>query len=137
MQEFIESAAAKLGIDKAITEKATAAVLSFIKSKLGASDFGDLAAKLPGAADLAKSEGSSGGSGGGMLGGVMKMASSALGGGAGDALELTGKLKDSGLELDQFGSFGTMLMDFIKGKAGEGMVGKVLDNVPELKKLIG
>ena len=67
----------------------------------------------------------------------MKMASSALGGGAGDAVELSGKLQESGLGLDKFGSFGTMLMDFIKGQAGEGMVGTILEKIPELKKMLG
>jgi hypothetical protein len=138
MQEFIESAAEKLGIDKSIAEKATGVVLGFIKSKLGDSDFGDLAAKLPGATGLLETAGGGGDSaGGGMLGGVMKMASSAIGGGAGDALELTGKLKDSGLGLDQFGSFGTMLMDFVKDKAGEGAVGTIVEKIPELKKMLG
>ena len=75
--------------------------------------------------------------GGGLLGGVMKMASSAIGGEAGDALELTGKLKDSGLDVGKFGSFGTMLVDFIKDKAGEGTVDAILAKLPELKKLTG
>lgn len=137
MQEFIESAAEKLGIDKSIAEKATGVVLGFLKSKLGDGDFGDLASKLPGATGLLESTDDADSGGGGMLGGVMKMASSALGGEAGDALELTGKLKDTGLNLDQFGSFGTMIMDFIKDKAGDGMVNTILEKLPELKKMLG
>lgn len=138
MQEFIQAAAKQLGIDASIAEKATGVVLGFIKSKLGGSDFGELAGKIPGLNDLAdKGDTESGKGAGGLLGGVMNMASSAIGGEAGDALALTGKLKDTGLDVGKFGSFGTMLVDFIKDKAGEGMVETILSKLPELKKLTG
>lgn len=68
---------------------------------------------------------------------MMKMASSAIGGEAGDALELTGKLKDAGLDIGQLGSFGTQFVDFIKDKAGQGAVDTILSQMPELKKLLG
>lgn len=138
MQEFIKSVAEKLGIDEAIAGKATSVVLSFIKSKLEGGDFGKLASKIPGFSDLAEKGNTEGEAGGGsLLGGMMKMASSAVGGEAGDALALSGKLKDTGLDVSQMGSFGTNLIDFIKDKAGEGTVDTILSQLPELKKLAG
>jgi hypothetical protein len=140
VQEFIQAAAKQLGIDASVAEKATGVVLGFIKSKAGA-DFGKLAEKVPGAAGLAEAGQSaaagSGSGGGGLLGGVMNMASTAVGGEAGDALALTGKLKDTGLDISKLGSFGTMLVDFLKAKAGEGAVDAILAKLPALKKLMG
>ncbi len=138
MEEFIQSIAKQLGISDAIAKQATSVVLGFIKSKLADGDFGELASKIPGLSDLASeapSEADSGG--GGLLGGVMKMASSAIGGEAGDALVLTGKLKDTGLDVGQMGSFGSGLFDFIKGKAGDSAVDMITSQMPELKKLLG
>ena len=67
----------------------------------------------------------------------MKAASSALGGDAGDSLALAGDLKESGLGTDQLGPFLTQLIEFIKGKAGEGTVAMILEKLPQLKSLIG
>ena len=130
MQDLIESLATKLGVDKSIAEKATGVAIGFLKDKLDDTMFGQLLEKLPGASNLlTKSEESSGGGGGG--------ASSAVGGKAGGALELAGKLKDSGLDASKFGDFGATVTDYIKDKAGDDLFGKVLSNVPELAKLAG
>ena len=136
MQELIESVASKLGIDKSIAEKATGVVIGFLKDKLDDSTFATLLEKLPGASQLlGKAEESSGG--GGMLGGLLGAASSAIGGSAGETLELTGKLKDSGLDISQFGEFGSQVTDYIKDKAGDDLFGQVLSHVPQLAKLAG
>ncbi len=136
MQEFIENIAKQLGINEAIAKQATSVIVGFIKSKLADGDFGDLASKIPGLSDLADAQPSGDEGGGGLLGGVMKMASSAIGGEAGDALELTGKLKDTGLDVGQMGSLGSGLIDFIKDKAGDGAVDMITSQMPELKKML-
>lgn len=137
MEEFIQNIAKQLGISEAIAKQATSVILGFIKSKLADGDFGQLASQIPGLSDLASAEPSGEASGGGgLLGGVMKMASSAIGGEAGDALELTGKLKETGLDIGQMGSFGSGLVDFIKDKAGDGAIDMLTSQMPELKKLI-
>lgn len=138
MQDLVQLLASKLGIDKSIAEKATGVALTFLKDKLDDTMFGELLAKLPGAASLIgqSGEGSSGG-GGGLMGSLLGAASSAIGGQAGDTLELAGKLKETGLDANQFGDFGAMVTDYIKDKAGDDLFGKVLENVPELAKLTG
>jgi len=138
MQELIERLAAQLGIDKAVAEKATGVALAYLKDKLEDSDFGQLLAKLPGASSLvseAENEPSTGG--GGLLGGLMNAASSMVGGEAGDALQLTGKLKDAGLDISKFDDFGGTVTTFIKEKVGDDLFAKIVSSVPELAKLGG
>ena len=137
MQDLIELLVAKLGIDKSIAEKATGVALSFLKDKLDDTMFGQLLDKLPGADSLVGQAEENTSGGGGLMGSLLGAASSAIGGEAGDALELTGKLKDSGLELSKFGDFGSTVTDYIKDKAGDDLFGQVLSNVPELAKLAG
>lgn len=137
MQEFIQATAKQLGIDENVASQATSAVLGFVKEKVGRGEFGELAAKVPGLSDLAGADSSDGDSGGSMLGSMMKAASSALGGDAGDALALTGKLKDSGLDANNVGPFLSRLVEFIKDKAGEESVNAILEKLPQLKSLLG
>ncbi len=138
MQDLIESLSTKLGIDKSIAEKATGVVMGFMKDKLADNDFGQLLEKLPGASNLiGQAKESSSGGGGGMMGSLLGAAASAIGGKAGDALALTGKLKDTGLDVGKFGDFGATVTDYIKEKAGDDLFGKVLSGVPELAKLAG
>lgn len=138
MQDLIESLATKLGIEKSIAEKATGVALAFLKDKLDDTMFGQLLEKLPGASNLlGEAEESSSGGGGGLMGSLLGAASSAVGGEAGGALALAGKLKDTGLDASKFGDFGSTVTDYIKDKAGDDLFGKVLAGVPELAKLAG
>ena len=137
MQELIETLAAKLGIDKSVAEKATGVALAFLKDKLDGNVFGQLLEKLPGASSLVGKAEQKPSGGGGLMGSLLGAASSVIGGETGDALELTGKRKDSGLDLSKFGDFGTIVTNFIKEKAGDDLFKKVISNVPELAKLAG
>lgn len=134
MQELIESLSTKLGIDKSIAEKATGVALDFLKDKLDDGVFAQLLAKLPNASGLlGQEEGKSGG----MLGSLLGAAGSAVGGEAGGALELAGKLKDTGMDTSKFGDFSAMVTDYIQRQAGDNLFGKILNQVPELAKLAG
>ena len=137
MQDLIESLTAKLGIDKSIAEKATGTVMSLLKDKLDDTVFGQLLEKLPGASNLLVKAEEKPSGGGGMMGSLLGAASSAIGGKAGGALELAGKLKDTGLDASKFGDFGATVTDYIKGKVGDDLFAKVLGGVPELAKLAG
>lgn len=130
MQEFIQMAAGQLGISEDSAKTATGGVLDLIKDQTTEGDFGQLAAEVPGLTDML------GQGGGGGLGGLMGSAAGMLGGKAGAALGLMGVMKSAGLSTDQVGSFVPMLFQFLKGKAGEGLVAKVLSQVPELKELV-
>lgn len=135
MEEFLQLAQSKLGLSASESESSTSAVVSLIKDKMPAGDFGDLVNKIPGLGAMGEAESTAGG--GGLLGGLASKASSFLGGGSDSSLGLVQKLATSGLSFDNAGSFVGLFTEFIKDKAGEGMLGKVLSSVPELKRLLG
>lgn len=129
MQEFIQSAATKLGINENQAKSATGGVLNFLKDQGDGQDVDALIAKMPGAEDVMQSTASAeGGGGGGMLGGI----GSKLGG-AGGAMEA---LQGSGLDAGHAKSFVTMLVDYAKQKAGPEQVEQVLAKVPALKSMM-
>ncbi|MGI9519110.1 MAG: DUF2780 domain-containing protein [Pirellulaceae bacterium] len=139
MDEFIQSVTSQLGIDESTAKNATGTALGFLKNGLG-DQFSAVAEKLPGAEDLISSAApaeSSDGGGGGLLDSIKGAASSMLGGGAGEGIELMGALQNTGLSTEQGGSFITMLIEFIKGKVGDGVMAQITDKIPMLKTLVG
>ena len=58
-----------------------------------------------------------------------------LGGDAGSALGTLSGIASSGFSMDKVGSLVSMFMGFAKSNAGEGVVSKLLSQVPELSKL--
>ncbi len=138
MNEFIQLATSKLGTHEDIARSATGSLLGFIQGQLGKNDFSQLIEKLPGASDLleqssAKARAASGL--GGMLGDLAGQVASAVGSDLGAATGLVAQLEESGLELDQAGSFVTLFIDFVRGKLGSGFVDGILQELPELNKL--
>ena len=55
----------------------------------------------------------------------------------GGSAALVGLVENSGMGIDKLGSFATMFVDFAKEKAGADLVGKIMDGVPDLKKVLG
>ena len=141
MHEFITNAASQLGIPESVAKTAATYILQFIKKQLSESDFGEMLSKLPGATALLESPeaqaAETDAGGGGMLGGMMDMAANAIGGdGAGDALNLANQLNSAGLESDKLAPFGKMFLDYAKENVGDELVGKVLEQAPNLKALM-
>ena len=139
MDDFIQSVTSQLGIDESTAKSATGTALGFLKNGLG-DQFSAVAEKLPGAEDLISSAPASDASdsgGGGLLGSLKDAASSMLGGGAGEGIELMSALQNAGLSAEQGGSFVTMLIDFIKSKVGDGVMAQITEKIPMLKTLVG
>ena len=128
MQEFIQSAASKLGINEDQAKSATGGVLNMLKDQGGGQEADALISKIPGAEDVMQSTASGGESGGAMLGGL----GSKLGGSGGALAALQG----SGLDGGKAKSFVTMLLDYAKQKAGPEQVDQVLNKVPALKSFM-
>jgi len=129
MQEFIQSAASKLGINEDQAKSATGGVLNFLKQQGPSAETDTLISKIPGAEDVMQSTTAGGESGaGGMLGGLGGVL-----GGAGGALSA---LQSSGLDGGQAKQFVVMLVDYAKQKAGPQQVEQVLDKVPALKSFL-
>jgi len=140
MEEFIQSIAKQLGISEDVAKSITSKILGLVKGKLGDSDFSSLASKIPEAdklaAESAEASEDSGG-GGGLLGSLTKMASSAIGGEAGEGLEIAGVMKSAGLDTEKGASFLSKLVEFIKDKAGDQVVNQITDKIPALKSVLG
>lgn len=139
MNEFISQAVSSLGVTEGQAKQGASGLLGMIQSAMG----GDLQKTLGGVPALkelipAGGEGAEGGGGGGMLGGLLKSATSMLGGGgeAGVAGAISA-LTSSGLSADKAGPFATLLMKFIKEKAGDGALKAILAKVPQLASLAG
>jgi len=139
MEEFIQSIAKQLGISEDVAKSITAKVMGLIKGKLGDSDFSSLASKIPGADNLAAGNAgiTEGSGGGGLLGSLTKMASSAIGGDAGEGLEIAGMMKSAGLDTEQGTSFLSKMVEFIKEKAGDQIVDQITEKIPALKSVLG
>lgn len=137
MQEFIDMAASQFGISQDSAKSATGGLLNYVKDQVSDGDFDQLAGAVPGLSDVLGATGASEGGGGGGLGGLMGAAAGMLGGQAGGALGVLGMLQSAGLSMDQVGSFVPMLVSFLKGQAGDGVVDSLIGQIPELKKLLG
>ena len=149
MQKLIQSVMSQMGTSEEGATGAVGGIMGMIKGQADPGDFAELASKVPGTEDViakaeAQGEGEAEGGGGGLLGGAGGMlggAASMLGGGGGGAgggaLDLMGVLGKSGIDADKAGPLVTTVLGFLKGKAGEGLVGKIMAKVPGLSSLAG
>ena len=138
MQGFIDMAAGQLGITPDNARSASGGLLQMIQKNVDGGDFQQLLGAVPGAEEVLKAAPQTGGGGGGsLLGGLAGKAASMVGGQAGGALGLASLLGQSGLGASQATSFVSLFVDYLKGKAGAGMVSQILGQVPELKGLVG
>ena len=135
MQDFIKMAAGQLGVGEDSVQNATGGLLGLLKDQADNGDVQELFSKLPGAEALAGGAGSDGG--GGLLGGLAGGLGGALGGKLGDVAGMLGALQGSGLNSDQLGSLVSMLVDYARQNAGDGLVEKLLSQVPALKGMLG
>jgi len=139
IQDFITQAAGNPGVSESSASSTTGGLLDLIKNQVADADGQEFVAKIPGAASLMAQapQAAEASEGGGLMGGLMGKAGNMLGGNVGSALGVMGLFKQSGLNGDQAGSFVSMFFNFAKSKAGNDLVGKVLGQIPELKKLLG
>jgi hypothetical protein len=131
MMSFLNSAAGSLGVSEDKLGAATGGLLDMIKGQVSADDGSALMKALPGADKLPN------GGGGGGLGGLMGAASGLLGSKGGAALGVLGIFEKAGLDAGQASSFMPMLMDFVTKNAGGDLVNRIIEQVPDLKGLLG
>ncbi len=151
IEQFIEQAAGKYGIDAGTARSLTGSVVSMLRKDGDDADFEAVAEQVPGLdavadeaeAGEAEAAPASGGFGGalglgglgGGLGGLAGMAAKAVGGGG--AMDLIQKFTGAGLSMDSAGDFVQMLVKFLKDKAGEGVINQITAKVPMLAKFLG
>jgi hypothetical protein len=141
IEDLIQQLADKIGIDESVAKMATGKTMAMVKSVGGDDLFAKISDAIPGAAQLADTESAPDApqaeSGGGLLGTLTGLASSVLGGSAGEAMGLTSALNDAGIGMDKMSGFVSTIIEFIKDKAGEEVTDQLLSKVPMLKSILG
>ncbi|MCJ8323105.1 MAG: DUF2780 domain-containing protein [Rhizobiales bacterium] len=132
MDHIITKITEKVGIDKALATKAVGIILNLVDSSISDETKETLYTAVPAAKDLA-SQGSDV-SGGGLMG----MAGGLFGGGGGamGAMAAMGKLNDAGLDTDQIGKIGKILLNHLGDEGGEELVGEIVNAIPGLDRFI-
>ena len=127
MQDLIGQIMAATGMPQEKVTKALGIMLNLIQTQGNQNKVGELFAKLPGAAELAREQGIDGaGRGGGGLLGML------AGGMMGGPLAAVSKLTAAGLSMDQIKALGTLTLDYAKEKAGPQLVKEVAGSIPGL-----
>ena len=133
MQEFIDMAMKSLGTDEKTTRGATGGLLNLIQKNANGGDFQELLGKLPGADSLMKDGPSPGGGLGGALGGLVGNLT-----GGNDAMKAIGALgflTESGIDAGKIAPLVTMFLNFVKAKAGQDLLSKLLGKLHELANI--
>lgn len=134
MDELIQQLIAKLGINPATANDATGKAMGMLKGQVGDDLFAKISSAIPGAQEAAEQGlAQPAVESGGVLGQLASMASEAIGGGAGEGLELAGMLKSAGLEPEQLSGFVGTVVEFLKEKLGDDTLGEVLEKFPIVK----
>lgn len=130
MQEFIDMAMKSLGTDEKTTRGATGGLLNLIQKNADGGDFQELLGKLPGA-DLLMKEGPSPGAGlGGAIGGLV--GNLAGGNDVAKAIGSLGFLSESGIDAGKIAQLVPLFLSFVKDKAGQDLLSRLLGKLPEL-----
>jgi hypothetical protein len=125
MQELIDRVTAATGLSEDKANKALGIVLNLIQTQGNQAKVRELFEKLPGAAELARTQGGDGAGGGGLLGML-------AGGMMGGPLAAISKLSAAGLSTDQIKALGTTTLDYAKEKAGPQLVREAAGAIPGL-----
>ncbi len=136
INDFITQTAGTIGISTDDAGKATAGILGLIKNQADESDAKSLISALPGASDLMGSL-AGGGNGGGVAGGLMGNVGSLLGGKASSAMTILSIFQGANMNSGQAGQFAGLFVNLLKNNLNGDLVGRILNQVPELKKLVG
>jgi hypothetical protein len=127
MQELIGRIITTTGLSEEKATKALGIVLNLIQTQGNQNKVQEFFDKMPGAAELARSQGGDGaGYGGGGLLGML------AGGMMGGPLAAISKLTSAGLSMDQVKALGATTLDYAKERAGPQLVRDVAGSIPGL-----
>jgi hypothetical protein len=115
--ELINQLTQDLGVTEEQAKGGAGLLFDLAKQKLGAGDFENVSAAVPGISEMMGAAPKSGG-----LGGAIGGLASALGGGAGklgDLASLAGGFKNLGLGSDMIGKFVPIILSFVQSKGGD------------------
>lgn len=133
MQDFIRMASSRLGLSDSQTRSATGGLLQGLKQNVSDSDFSELQQQMPESQDLMQEAPQQEG---GLMGGLTSQIGK-LGGKLGSIGGIAGPLLSSGLNQDQAGGLVSMFLDYVRQKAGSGLLGRIVSQVPGLESFAG
>lgn len=129
MNEFVQRAVSRLGVDETSANRAARSVMALLSESMPDEGFECLARSIPGAADAAAPIGEPprvstvfGGFSGGLLGQTN----------ADGTMDALAEIVLSGIEAGDVAPFVELLFGFVREKAGDEVLDQVLDAVPEL-----
>jgi hypothetical protein len=120
MDELIEQLSAKIGIDKAVTEKTVGIILGFLRTEGPADTVQALIDKIPGAEAAIEANGGAGGRLGGLFGSGL--------------MALGGKLMGLGLGMGEIQGLARELFKFGRDKIGADKIDKIISGTPGLSQ---
>lgn len=124
MSELVQQLMNSLGVDQRQAEGGLGLILNLLRDKLGG-DFSQLGEALPEAAQLADRAPVTGG------GGLLGMAGSLLGGGAGDLAKLADGFSGLGMDASMLGRFVPLLSRFLEQQGGGDLARRIGDLLGE------
>jgi Protein of unknown function VcgC/VcgE (DUF2780) len=138
--DLIGTVTSALGIDSSAAEGAVGSVFKLLKQNAPADAFGAVEEKVPEAAKWMGAAPAPEG-GGGALGGLLGAAAGALGGSLGQAAGplggLVASLSKSGVGGDALGKLVPLVLQFLQGRVGDGVVAKLVGSIPALAPFLG
>ncbi len=120
MSELVQQLMNALGIDQGQAEGGLGLIFNLLRDKLGG-DFSQLTSAVPEAAQLADQAPAGGG------GGLLGLAGSLLGGGAGDLAKLADGFSGLGMDASLIGRFVPLLTGFLEQRGGGDLAGRIGD----------
>lgn len=138
MQDFIQNVTSRLGLSQEQAQSAASSILNLLQQHLTPEEFGQLQEKLPGSDEVmqqAPSEAAPSEQPAGGPGGLVQSVLQTVGASGGATGAITGFLGKTGLNGSQISGFVSMFLDYLREKAGPGMVDKILQQVPGLHAL--
>lgn len=133
LSDFIGMASKQLGISAGAAESGAGGLFAMLKDKVGAADFGKVAAAIPGVEDAMRKAPTGGG---GALGGLMAAAGKVLGGSAGQAATVGAMLQKAGIGTDKAQGFAAMLFNFVRSKLSPELLTSIMGKLGDLGKLL-
>lgn len=133
MEQIIALIADKVGINAEVASKAVGIIMNLVDASVSDEVKQKLYSAVPDAKQYAEAGSEEKG------GGLMGMAGGLFGGGGGGAMgamAAMGKLNDVGLDNDQVGSVGKILLGHIGKMGDEELVGEIVSSIPGLDRFI-
>jgi hypothetical protein len=117
MEDLIARIAADTGVDSGTANKAVGMILAFLRKEGPPDEMSTLFAALPGSADAAVEEDGGGAMGGGLMG-------------------LAGQLTGLGLGMGDMQTIGRHVFAYVREKAGDEYVGRIVSAIPGLGQFL-